>query len=410
MKKNFLFVLLSIIAGVIMYYLTPFIHYVTTFPAGHFSFLVIVLFASIIIFGGIVSLVKSPKGSKLQSLKGAFPIIVLFISMLPHIILSRYNYESGYIIYQYDKNKFGVVNKWGKTVIPKSDYECLCFALGSVTDTYLIGVKNNEETRDVYVYKLKNNHFEPFELHKVTCKESEDEDSTLYDYIVDKIGYPQDHAEEYFSHLYIEKVEKYELKDEIQVGYVEEKEEIEDKEEKEELTKEYDDLGEIVVWYYTGERSPDPREDYHLLVKSVNGDNIYYISKDGKKNLVYRENFIVRDWHFNAYAGDGLYFENPAWPRAEGNKESVDDLDPIPDYSTTQKQELQPRQLQPISVWVPCPACHNSGQCQTCYGQGWTYSASDRYYDGKAPCYNCGGSGKCTTCAGQGGHNEVQYR
>lgn len=55
----------------------------------------------------------------------------------------------------------------------------------------------------------------------------------------------------------------------------------------------------------------------------------------------------------------------------------------------------------PMQKWVPCPACHNSGQCHCCFGTGKNTNGN--------PCIICGGSGRCTTCAGQGGHYEIVY-
>lgn len=61
----------------------------------------------------------------------------------------------------------------------------------------------------------------------------------------------------------------------------------------------------------------------------------------------------------------------------------------------------------PVQVWQPCGACNGSGQCQVCYGSGWTYSNSS--YNGKKACSACHGTGKCTLCGGRGGQNVVRY-
>lgn len=67
----------------------------------------------------------------------------------------------------------------------------------------------------------------------------------------------------------------------------------------------------------------------------------------------------------------------------------------------------QPRQPQPMQVWVQCLGCYGSGQCQGCGGLGWRYISSSSPH---SQCIICGGSGKCNQCAGHGGHNEIQYR
>lgn len=72
-----------------------------------------------------------------------------------------------------------------------------------------------------------------------------------------------------------------------------------------------------------------------------------------------------------------------------------------------QNQGSQPRQYTetvPVQVWLPCGACNGSGQCQVCYGQGWTYG-----YNGKKECSACHWTGKCTLCGGRGGQNVVRY-
>lgn len=416
MKKNILFTGICIIFGVVLYLLTPYIHFASTLPARFLLFIVLTLSLLLIIIG-FVKIAKLPKESKIDSIRWFVPAVTILVSTLPHIILSQqesYNKLTGYIIYRYDTSEFGVADKWGKIVVPRNDFESLFFGAGieSFISQYLIGVKNagftdNKiyEVRDIYVYKYNKGHFDPVKLYRVTCSKKEDGNVSLYSYIDKHIGHPWVGDKDYMLILkrnYVKEIVESELNEEIQTNNEETREETK----KMSLEDGFEDLGEILVWYYDGERSPRDIEGFHLLVKSVNGDNIYYISKDNKKHIVYREKFIIRDWHFNAYAKDHYYFENPAWPRVEEDPEPA----PSPSPSPVPTPTPQPRQLQPMSVWVSCPACHNSGQCQACYGQGWTYSSSDRYYDGKAPCYSCGGSGKCTTCAGQGGHNEIQYR
>lgn len=61
----------------------------------------------------------------------------------------------------------------------------------------------------------------------------------------------------------------------------------------------------------------------------------------------------------------------------------------------------------PVQVWQPCGGCNGTGQCQVCFGQGWTYSNSS--YNGRRSCSACHGTGKCTICAGHGGQNVVRY-
>lgn len=52
-------------------------------------------------------------------------------------------------------------------------------------------------------------------------------------------------------------------------------------------------------------------------------------------------------------------------------------------------------------VWVPCGACNNSGECQTCLGTGRSLMSGNE-------CIICGGNKKCRQCAGQGGHYEMR--
>lgn len=78
--------------------------------------------------------------------------------------------------------------------------------------------------------------------------------------------------------------------------------------------------------------------------------------------------------------------------------------------ASSQSQESQVKaytETVPVTVWQPCGACNNSGQCQVCFGQGWTYSNSS--YNGKRECSACHWSGKCTICGGRGGQNVTRY-
>lgn len=57
----------------------------------------------------------------------------------------------------------------------------------------------------------------------------------------------------------------------------------------------------------------------------------------------------------------------------------------------------------PVQDWVPCSVCgHNPGVCQTCAGNGTSYSGR--------LCISCRGSGKCHFCNGQGGRYQIVYR
>lgn len=74
---------------------------------------------------------------------------------------------------------------------------------------------------------------------------------------------------------------------------------------------------------------------------------------------------------------------------------------------TPQPQPQPKRDPVPMQVWKQCLGCGGSGQCQTCYGQGWRYLTSSQPH---AQCITCGGNGRCNMCAGQGGHYEVEYK
>lgn len=82
-------------------------------------------------------------------------------------------------------------------------------------------------------------------------------------------------------------------------------------------------------------------------------------------------------------------------------------------HSTTSPSQNQGSQVNeytetvPVTVWQDCWGCNGSGQCQVCFGSGWTYSNSS--YNGKKTCTACHGTGKCTSCAGHGGKNVVKY-
>ena len=412
MKKS-IFYPLCIIFGVILYFLTPFIHYLSKLPKNILLIVVFGLFLLITIFG-IVKLIKLPKGQKRVSLMWFIPAIILLVSTLPHLIFAQGKYHyNGYIIYRYDTSLFGVKDKWGKDVVPKSEFESLFFT--GISNLYLVGVKYNgltdnkvHEVRDIYIYKFKDGHFNPDGLDRIVCGDFDGSNKSIYSHIKQKVGIPMVEYTDYMSilmHNYVKDIEELELFTEIQSDSDNLTEDN-----KEQKVEGFEDLGEIEVYYYTGEKAPDYREGFHLLVKSVNGDNLYYICKDKNKYLVYKSDFEIRGWVFNGRAGDDYILVNPAWPLKKSEDDSYNEIDSDPNPQPSTNPSSQPRQLQPVSVWVPCPTCHNSGQCQFCYGQGWTYSASDRYYDGKAPCFNCGGNKKCTTCAGQGGHNEIQYR
>ena len=87
-----------------------------------------------------------------------------------------------------------------------------------------------------------------------------------------------------------------------------------------------------------------------------------------------------------------------------------------PQTQQPQQQTQQPQQQQtirierdpvPMQVWKSCYGCGGSGQCQTCYGQGWRFLTNSQPH---AQCITCGGNGRCNMCAGQGGHYEVEYK
>lgn len=409
MNKIFLNVIICIIAGVALYFLTPFVHYLLRWPSRFFIISILIYFVISIVIG-IITAIKPFEREK--AIPYFFIPITLAVSILPHHILSQGNYDkqSGHIIYRYDTSEFGVVDKWGKTVVPKSDFESLFLALNGKFDRFLVGVKYNGldekrvyEIRDIYVYKLKDGHYDPLVLYRIKCDALEREQESLLSFIKKNVGFPMMGETDFMSILsenYVKETDKLELKDEIQIGYIESKQE-----DTKESNNEYEDLGEVEVWFYGG--SDISSKKLMLRVKSVNNENFYYLDENGKKLLVTRTKYCMEgDWN-NAKAGE-YYFNNPAWPLIKEDPDPDPDPSPSPDPSPDPTPTPQPKQLQPVSVWVPCMTCNNSGQCQRCYGQGWTYSS--RAYDGKQQCFNCGGSGKCTTCAGQGGHNEVQYR
>lgn len=78
---------------------------------------------------------------------------------------------------------------------------------------------------------------------------------------------------------------------------------------------------------------------------------------------------------------------------------------------TQQPQQQQTIRIErdpvPMQVWKSCYGCGGSGQCQTCYGQGWRFLTNSQPH---AQCITCGGNGRCNMCAGQGGHYEVEYK
>lgn len=87
-----------------------------------------------------------------------------------------------------------------------------------------------------------------------------------------------------------------------------------------------------------------------------------------------------------------------------------------PQTQQPQQQTQQPQQQQtirierdpvPMQVWKSCYGCGGSGQCQTCYGQGWRFLTNSQPH---AQCITCGGNGRCNMCAGQGGHYKVEYK
>lgn len=171
----------------------------------------------------------------------------------------------------------------------------------------------------------------------------------------------------------------------------------------EQNSDDFTNIGKVEVWYYIvnneGVQTDMKSDNLMLQVKSVNGDNFYYIFDGEERFLVKRYRYCMEgDWT-NAKAGK-YYFNNPIWP------EEIDNSEPARDEQISKEpSEIHvkvDRDPQPVTVWVPCYGCNGSGQCQVCYGLGHTLSGNS--------CFICGSSGKCTQCAGQGGHNEVQYR
>lgn len=130
---------------------------------------------------------------------------------------------------------------------------------------------------------------------------------------------------------------------------------------------------------------------------------------DGYYNKNYASEFNQKKRSNPNY--NGPYNFNPNY-RASSNSYTPQQ----PQTQQPQQQTQQPQQQQtirierdpvPMQVWKQCYGCGGSGQCQTCYGQGWRYLTSSQPH---AQCITCGGNGRCNMCAGQGGHYEVEYK
>jgi len=405
--NNKLFYALCLIGGVILYFITPHIHYLSTLPK---EICIIVIF--VIVFAlsliGFYIFYKNPKELKKKSLKWFIPAFVLLISTLSHLIFAQGQYDSinGCIIYRYDESQFGVKDKWGKEIVPKSDFESLFFT--GLSGDHLVGVIYNgltenkvNEIRYIYVYKFEDGHFTPYSLEKIICADSGNSNRDLYSYIKDKVGYPLVDNTDYMQPLHDSYVKSVEEIDINETRPENKKREIKPKAQDDDA--QYEVLGDVDVYYYAGERSPDYREGFRLLVKSVNGDNIYYISRGTNKYLVYRSDFEIRGWVFNARAGDHYILVNPAWPLKQSEMDSEEDTESGPSQETTQ----QPRQLVPVQEWVPCGSCYGTGKCPQCNGTGQNFYNSSNPYE---PCLTCGRAGRCVMCAGQGGHYQTFYR
>lgn len=125
-------------------------------------------------------------------------------------------------------------------------------------------------------------------------------------------------------------------------------------------------------------------------------DNVVY---KGECNAAGKQLSIQKDHTINNSSAQKT---EEAKPKKEQKTEPAPK--PKEEKKTDPAPQPQPRQPQPMQVWVYCGVCGGSGQCIICNGLGWRMLANKQ-----TTCSNCGGNGRCNGCAGQGGHNEVKY-
>lgn len=158
--------------------------------------------------------------------------------------------------------------------------------------------------------------------------------------------------------------------------------------------------------------------DYYPAAQSL----AYYYEREGDKQeaIYWYKKWMDMKWAerqeedehaFNALRKLGVTY-HPADHVGHNHSHSTADSSTTTSgtSSSSQSQGSQVREYietVPVQVWQACGACNGSGQCQVCYGQGWTYS--NLTYNGKKECSACHWSGKCTLCGGRGGQNVVRY-
>lgn len=131
-------------------------------------------------------------------------------------------------------------------------------------------------------------------------------------------------------------------------------------------------------------------------------DGYYYYSKDKASEFNQKKR---SNPNYN-----GPYNFNPNYRPSSGGY-TPQQPQPQPQQQPQQTQQQQTIRIErdpvPMQVWKQCYGCGGSGQCQTCYGQGWRFLTNSQPH---AQCITCGGNGRCNMCAGQGGHYEVEYK
>lgn len=395
------YLLVTIVLAIVYQPVIPFLGYTLDIP----PFYIAVIIAVIALFIILYTFLNKNDGKAIKIGIALSFITVTVLTFFQFLLNTFYN---GYI------SKYDIIdpvcgyltNKWGRKVIPYKDYDF--YALKD-KKTYIFKDSYWDENDDIKikldVYQDQSGEF--VLLSSVIMEYSNDESAqTIAQYI----------EKEYSKVVWYYQAESKVYKDEWGLDdpiVIVKKVDGSKSEPTEKSDDGYTDLGPIVCYECSNkddkEDVPLSRDyDYHLYVKTYQGENFYFISKpdmvskfpvtkgswtkdgehyNGKVDLIMRKGYVnISSW--SSSGGSGSYNSS----NNSGER--------------TIRTESSP---QPVQEWVPCPVCGNSGRlglCQHCNGTGQDLYYNRSYRD----CPNCGGLKKCTTCGGSGGHYETRYR
>ena len=412
MKKIIFVTLIYVIAGILMYILLPFIHFLSGTSSSTVRLGVIIILAALTIIAIIEYFIYKNK-LKRRYLYWIFSAIVFFVSSFEHAFWTEGNYHECNIVSQnMFTGKYGAKNQWGKLVVPEK-YDDVVLIENS-PDANIVGIirdegflsdgfnKNDLYTLHIYydsrrINRCKyitstNSSKSIFDVIYTICK-----GTCFYLYYSTENIYRNEFVTDYIEKGNSNTVSPKEVTN-INKGNKESNDANPPK-------LDYIDLGHIDVYYFTEDRWTSELGKYNLYSKQVGSDVFYYICYNHNNEIIYpvtRGHWTFRGNDYNGRANENLYLNISAWYSSSdsgnsGNTEGSSQGDGNVHIT---------HDPQPFEVFVPCGGCNGSGICQSCNGTGQNLS----YMSGYMQCGTCGGFGKCRWCGGRGGEKHIEYR